>query len=315
MKHLAKIAFALLALSFAFWLVDIDELLRVLAGVDLAWLLAVLVLPHLSIVVSSMKWRLFLEALGIRTTLYVLFKLYLVGTFFNNFLPSTVGGDIARSYLLGRDAQDNAGTIAAIAAERITGVAVLLTLLPAVFFSSLILDSYPLVALAAPLTWLMFILAVVLLLRYYDLRFLERWQVIRDHKVTQLVRTTLQKLMQFSRHRNTVVAALLLSLVFYLLAMLTVYCAGRAVGVEISMEGILLGVPLVLFVGILPISFNGLGISEIGWIVVLNLYGVPTAECAAIAVLLRGRAVATALWGASILHYWRGIGKPEAETR
>jgi glycosyltransferase 2 family protein len=48
------------------------------------------------------KWRVILNAMGLRLPFWQLAQTYLLGTFFNNFLPTMVGGDAARVYYLGR---------------------------------------------------------------------------------------------------------------------------------------------------------------------------------------------------------------------
>jgi glycosyltransferase 2 family protein len=48
------------------------------------------------------KWGLVLRAMGFRLPFWRLGEHYLVGIFFNNFLPTMIGGDAARVYYLGR---------------------------------------------------------------------------------------------------------------------------------------------------------------------------------------------------------------------
>ncbi len=48
------------------------------------------------------KWQVVLNAMGLRLRFWDLAELYLLGTFFNNFLPTMIGGDAARVYYLGR---------------------------------------------------------------------------------------------------------------------------------------------------------------------------------------------------------------------
>ncbi len=48
------------------------------------------------------KWGLVLGAMGLRVPFWTLAEQYLLGTFFNNFLPTMIGGDAARIYYLGR---------------------------------------------------------------------------------------------------------------------------------------------------------------------------------------------------------------------
>ena len=49
------------------------------------------------------KWGLVLGAMGLRMPFWKLAEQYLLGTFFNNFLPTMIGGDAARVYYLGRE--------------------------------------------------------------------------------------------------------------------------------------------------------------------------------------------------------------------
>jgi uncharacterized protein (TIRG00374 family) len=48
------------------------------------------------------KWGLVLGAMGLHVSFWRLAEQYLLGIFFNNFLPSMIGGDAARIYYLGR---------------------------------------------------------------------------------------------------------------------------------------------------------------------------------------------------------------------
>jgi uncharacterized protein (TIRG00374 family) len=56
------------------------------------------------------KWRLVLGAMGLRVPFLRLSEQYLLGIFFNNFLPTMIGGDAARVYYLGR--QEGYATVA-----------------------------------------------------------------------------------------------------------------------------------------------------------------------------------------------------------
>src|SRR6266545_68981 len=56
------------------------------------------------------KWGLVLDAMGLRVPFWKLAEQYLLGIFFNNFLPTMIGGDAARVYYLGR--QEGYATVA-----------------------------------------------------------------------------------------------------------------------------------------------------------------------------------------------------------
>lgn len=75
-------------------------------------------------VVYAWRWRLLLAAAGVRAPFSVIVRQYFIGIFLNNFLPSTVGGDLAKVYLLGRDHGYGVVT-ASIVLDRILGLGLL----------------------------------------------------------------------------------------------------------------------------------------------------------------------------------------------
>jgi glycosyltransferase 2 family protein len=66
------------------------------------------------------KWQLVLRAMGTRLPFARLAEQYLVGIFFNNFLPTMIGGDAARVYYLGR-AQGYATVATSVLIDRALG--------------------------------------------------------------------------------------------------------------------------------------------------------------------------------------------------
>jgi hypothetical protein len=82
---------------------------------------------------SCMKWGLFLRERGVVIGFHRLFRLYLIGSFFNNFLPSMVGGDLVRAYVLGKQIESHAHSLASVFLERFTGMIALVSLATASF--------------------------------------------------------------------------------------------------------------------------------------------------------------------------------------
>ena len=90
----AGVSVALLALLFS--KVDVPRLWQVGRTAAPGWLLAALALHLLMILVSAWRWGLLLRAQGVRHAFGRLTSSFLVATFFNNFLPSNIGGDVVR---------------------------------------------------------------------------------------------------------------------------------------------------------------------------------------------------------------------------
>ncbi len=107
---------------------SVPDILRVLRGVDIFWILASFSLHALGVWISAVRWRILILAQGDTVPLGYLVKSYLVGTFFNNFLPSRFGGDVVRIWDGSRYSGSVLRSSAVVLVERLTGVIILLLL-------------------------------------------------------------------------------------------------------------------------------------------------------------------------------------------
>ena len=71
----------------------------------------------------------------------------------------------------------------------------------------------------------------------------------------------------------------------------------RSVGAEVEFYYLLAVLPLVWLAGMIPISLNGLGITEAGYAIFLQLVGVTPEDALTVALLVRFRLLITALLG------------------
>lgn len=90
----AIVSVALLALLFS--RVDVARLWTVARTASIPWLVLALALYLGMILVSAWRWGLLLRAQHILYSFGSLTSSFLVATFFNNFLPSNIGGDVIR---------------------------------------------------------------------------------------------------------------------------------------------------------------------------------------------------------------------------
>ncbi|MEO8076501.1 MAG: lysylphosphatidylglycerol synthase transmembrane domain-containing protein [Acidobacteriota bacterium] len=92
----AKAAVSIILLWILFSRVDVVRLWAVARHASVPWLVAALGLYLAMIVTSAWRWDLLLKAQGLVFPFARLVASFLVATFFNNFLPSNIGGDVIR---------------------------------------------------------------------------------------------------------------------------------------------------------------------------------------------------------------------------
>ena len=111
---LAKIVISGLLLSWLIYSFDWIALRDVFLTAQPGWLFLAVLLIIISMVVSVEKWSRILRAEGINLPWLQLWKVYWIGIFFNNFLPSSIGGDGIRIVMTGRNISNVAGAASSV---------------------------------------------------------------------------------------------------------------------------------------------------------------------------------------------------------
>jgi uncharacterized membrane protein YbhN (UPF0104 family) len=92
----AKIAVSAILLILLFSRLEADHLWEIARNASIAWLGAALFVYFLGVLAAVWRWRTLLTAQRVGIGTRNLLNSYLVATFFNNFLPSNIGGDVIR---------------------------------------------------------------------------------------------------------------------------------------------------------------------------------------------------------------------------
>jgi uncharacterized protein (TIRG00374 family) len=122
----AIISFGLI--GYLLYIADLPKLLNILSSIDILGFVLALFVCLLSLLVMSLRWHILNLSHGIQTGTPQLFVFYLIGLFFNNFLPTSIGGDLARVYYLAKDSGNRSASIGIVFLERIIGLLATLTL-------------------------------------------------------------------------------------------------------------------------------------------------------------------------------------------
>jgi uncharacterized membrane protein YbhN (UPF0104 family) len=121
---LLKVGVTLLGLAWVLTQIDFGALAAVLRGARAGLLPGALALMLAGLALRAWRWQLLLRGMGARIGFGRLLHLYLVGTFFNAFLPTGFGGDVVRAAQATRDLPPHSAA-ASVIADRANGLAVL----------------------------------------------------------------------------------------------------------------------------------------------------------------------------------------------
>jgi hypothetical protein len=241
--------------------------------------------------ISAVKWFLLSRARGIRASMTRLTFLYLIGKFFGNFVPGMIGGDLSRSYLFGRYVGSHSMAAASIFLERFSGLLTLVVLAaistliePTVLGSPVIGISIAVVSVSC-----FVVLALLFVPGFRDVFSRIAARILCARKLLLAADSLFSEIAFFRRHPMTLVATIILSGVFYLLASISLLVACQAVGLPAPYSEVAHATPVIYLATAIPVSPNNLGWWE--WCVGLILTHSENALAEGVAVGLLIRAV------------------------
>jgi uncharacterized protein (TIRG00374 family) len=228
-------------------------------------------------VICSYRWQQLLRAEKIHEGFPRLLRLYFEGTFFNLFLPTSVGGDLVRGYRLSRSYAPSVA-YASIFVDRLIGFSVLLGVAAMALALEPTARQDPALVLLILLGLGGFILGVGIALngRIAASLFLLLSRM-HLHRLHGILERFYQAVLQYRKHHQALLKATVLTLPVQGGLILIYYLLARAVGLQIPLEFFILFEPLVVLASMLPISVAGLGVREGMAVYLLGKIGVAPA--------------------------------------
>jgi glycosyltransferase 2 family protein len=257
LSFLVKLAVSGLLLYLALNWVNLGRVASRLSQIDPKWLVPALLAPLLQNFLLAQRWQAILARCGTDLPLRQVFRFSLVSMFFNQTLPSSVGGDAMRIWLVGK--QDNWRTATySVLVDRVVGVVALAILVTACLPWTLQLVHNPVGRSALLLIGLGCIGGgiVFVSLAWEHLRILQRWAPTRHLAASATVAAGIL--------RSPPVLAKVFGLTFliHFLSAFNAWCCARSVGADLTLPYALFLVLPVVLIAIIPVSIAGWGIRE-----------------------------------------------------
>ncbi len=281
--------------------IGVEALVGILYNLNFTYVIYLLLLSVVLIWASCLKWKVFIKAFGHEVSILHLMRLYTISYFYNTFMPSYIGGDIARSYQLGRFIDSQSKAFVATFLERFTGLLAMVIIAAAFVLGGVSLPEGVKIAVLLIATG-----CLVLSLMFFS-SFVGNWIFAYLEKIIALTNKVklisllkkLEEAMKFARGDKILFAkSMALSFLFHILAVLNTYVAGRAVGwEEPDIFGLCVVVPLILIVSMIPITPSGLGVQEGAFVFFLKRIGATAAEGFGVALILRIKVLIIAIVG------------------
>lgn len=281
LKTLIKITVSLALLIFLLWTVGFEETMAEIMAANVSYFAAALAIYLVTLVVRSYRWQVLLGAQNMSVPLHRLIYLYFAGSFFNIVLPSGFGGDVIKYYELSRhnpDEQVNfrARVASSVLADRISGMVVLLIMGTAIVPLALDVLDPAIILLITGLT----AASVGGLLVILNVR-LRRWLEEHIPGLQWVLRRRGIKGLYASLEGYTwpaLMRAAIVSFVFNVLIIGMNVALGMTFGVDIELTYYLIFIPIISVLLAIPLSINGFGIREGGYVFLFTQAGVSQSQ-------------------------------------
>jgi uncharacterized protein (TIRG00374 family) len=250
-----------------------------LSVAEYGWILGAIVAYGIVEISAAFRWHILLKVQGIRLSAARVSGLFLIGMFYNQFLPGGTGGDIIKTYLLFKETHDRkAGGLLAVIFDRLIGLVALVTItsvLTTMRFQWLAQTPqtrgflwFLLVALGSSILALVtsFVISGFNLANRLPENFPGREKIIETSIAYHL----------YARHWRATLIAFGASVVAHLATFATFLCVAYALRANVALIDFFAVMPIERTISALPISFGGAGWREVVLQIMLtNLCGVP----------------------------------------
>jgi glycosyltransferase 2 family protein len=252
-----------------------------LSQINLAWIALAILVTVFQIFLGALRWREISALCHAPLTDLQAFRYNMIGAFFNQTLPSSIGGDAVRLWLVQRTGAGWRAATYSILTDRAVGLIALSIIIVASLPWSygmigdgngrLALVLVDLAALAAG--------SGFLLLGHLPWPWLKRWWPTRHVHACSVIANQVI----FNRRSGPKIAALSLSI--HVLAVVIAWCAVRSIAATADFEQVFLLTPPVMLITMLPISIAGWGVREATMMVAFGYAGLAQMDGTVVSIL------------------------------
>lgn len=285
--------------------IDLEAVGRQIVGADPLLLIVAVLLAAAVLPMAAIRWQLVTRAIHQPVSVRDAMSITTIGWFFNQTLPSTIGGDAVRIFLAWRTGITKTGAIHGIVLDRLMGLFVVLAL------ATLFLQ--PLLSGLSDVFQKWFLVAFIAAgYAGYFLLFamtgtFAAW--LDNIRVVRLVRALSRDARETLLSLSPGGVILVISVVLQIVQIASVYVIAVALGIDVSFTAIMIALPAVLLISSLPISLAGWGVREQSMVLALGAMGVAATDALAISVLLGLSWIVIGLPGALVWLGYRRQGQ------
>jgi uncharacterized protein (TIRG00374 family) len=261
-----KVVISGLIFGFIFRSIDLGGVLDNYRELEPRLLLLGVVFQLLSTLLAAYRWYLVMQPLGFGQNVQFYQRSYFKGHFFNQGLPTSIGGDAVRVVDVARCGFRKREALLGVAIDRGLGLVGLLIL-------NLVANLFSPELLPAGVMWTLNSLVIGGLVGFAVLVQLRRIAALKQIRLLGFFYTLSGELAKVLSGWRCSVMQLGLSVAVHLLSLVGIFLIGRSVGVNFDLGTFLVMIPPVILLTLIPVSLAGWGVREGAMIGLFTLIG------------------------------------------
>lgn len=237
-----------------------------------------LVLVLLNQFFASERWRILIRSQGMPAPSWPVFKLSMIGAFFNFAMPGGVGGDVIKAYYFTREHPGSkVVAVTSVLMDRVLGMFAMVLLALVVMFY----DMDHIVKTPALMTLFWFILGLfIVFIIAFSLIFSQKIyehghlkKLIKKMPLSEKFMKLYESMHLYGKDGKRIIVVILLSLISQACAIVFLYLAGNMAGyTDIPAKTYFLVAPLGFMATAIPISPAGVGVGQAAFYFLFNIY-------------------------------------------
>ncbi|MEK6909105.1 MAG: lysylphosphatidylglycerol synthase transmembrane domain-containing protein [Nanoarchaeota archaeon] len=294
LKRLFKVIFSIALIFILFKLIDLNKVINLIIDIDFKFLFFPAIIFFIGLFLSVKKWKKILEVYGININSSELFKLYLVGSFYNNFLPSTIGGDGYKFIKLNKKYNSKKKEIlSSIILERAFGFFtwfVINLVFFFIFFRTIIKNKYLLSLEIFLILGPPFLLILINIFGKY-------FKIFKGISLMSKLSNLFSTLGIIIRNYKIFFFSFFISIIINALTIFSIYSIFLSFGISVDLRIIAFCMSLIIIYSIIPISLNNIGFTESLSVLVFSIFMIDSAIILSTFLVARFTSILMSLFG------------------
>ena len=278
MKNIIKLLITIAIFYVLFQHIDFQKLWHILAKSHGGWIFLALIMQLGSTYLAAYRWFKISKLLAFKESLSFYVQSYFKGTFFNQVLPSSIGGDAIRVIDLTKMNYEKKDAFYDIFIDRVIGLVGLLVL--NLIASLIFYGTFP-----SDFSQLIIFISLAGILGFSSLFIFHNFAFLENIKVINLLHRLSKRLNEHYTSKTLLLKHISISVAVHMLTVLAIYGISLSIDAHLSFQMLLIAVPPVFLLTIVPVSLAGWGIREGAMVGIFTLVGADPAKVLAMSIL------------------------------